>query len=132
MAADFVSPHDAFVVIIDSAVVVAVAVKVALTLFAVDIVVVKIALLEEKAHPCSLDYPCHLFNQNFVAAVVVELVMIAHVDCCVVVPVAAAAATAVDCTAADFVDPPCCICCECVVERYDGVVRSRRGRPGGG
>ena len=45
MAADFVSPHDAFVVIVDSAVVVAVAVKVALTLFAVDIVVVKIALL---------------------------------------------------------------------------------------
>ena len=106
MAADFVSPHDAFVVIIDSAVVVAVAVKVVLTLFAVNIVVIKIALLEEKTHPCSLDYPCHLFNQKFVAAVVVELVMIAHVDCWVVVHVAAAAATAVDCTAADFVDPP--------------------------
>ena len=32
--------------------------------------------------------------------------MIAHVDCWVVVPVAAAAADVVDCTAADFVDPP--------------------------
>ena len=125
MAADFVSPHDAFVVIIDFAAVVDVAVKVVLTLFAVDIVIVKIALLE-----CSLDYPCHLFHQNFVAAVVVELVMIAHVDCWVVVHVAAA--TAVDCDVADFVDPPCCICCECVVERYDGDVRSRRDRPGGG
>ena len=114
MAADCISPHDAFVVMIDSAVVVAVAVKVALTLFAVDIVVVKIALLEEKAHPCSLDYPCYLFNQNFVAAVVVELVMIAHVDCCVVVPVAdvTATATAVDCTA--------------------GVIGSRCGYTGGG
>ena len=65
MAADFVSPHDVFFVIIDSAVVVVVvAVKVVITLFAVDIVVVNIALLEEKAHPCSLDYPCHLFNQH--------------------------------------------------------------------
>ena len=47
-------------------------------------------------------------QSTLVAAVVVELVMIAHVDCCVVVPVAAAAAAAtdVDCTAADFVDPP--------------------------
>ena len=34
-----------------------------------------------------------------------KLVMIAHVDCWVVVPVDAAI-TAVDCTAADFVDPP--------------------------
>ena len=31
-----------------------------------------------------------------------------------------------------FCWPPCCICCECVVKRYVGVVRSRRGRPGGG
>ena len=69
MAADFVSPHDAFVVIIDSAVGVDVVVKVALTLFVVDIVMVKIALLEGKAHPCSMDYPCHLFHQHFVAAV---------------------------------------------------------------
>ena len=57
--------------------------------------------------------------------------MFAHVDCWVVVHVAAAA-TAVDCTAADFVDPPCCICCEYGVERYNGVVRFRCGRPGGG
>ena len=60
--------------------------------------------------------------------------MIAHADCYVVVPVTAAAATDVDCTAVDFFDPPCCICCECVAERYGGVVvvRSRCGRPGGG
>ena len=32
--------------------------------------------------------------------------MLAHVDCWVVVPVTDAAATDVDCTATDFVDPP--------------------------
>ena len=41
-AADFVGHHVAFVVIIDSSVFVAVAIKVALTLFAVDIMVAKI------------------------------------------------------------------------------------------
>ena len=41
-AADFVGHHIAFVVIIDSSVFVAVAIKVALTLFAVDIMVAKI------------------------------------------------------------------------------------------
>ena len=65
----------------------------------------KMALLQEKARPCPLDYPCHLFHHNFVAAVTMKLVVIAHVDYWVVVPAAIAVAN-IDCTAADCVDPP--------------------------
>ena len=71
----------------------------------------KMALLEKKACPCPLDYPCHTFHLNIVVTAAMELVAIAHVDCYVTVPadvataavVAAVAADAVDCTAADFV-----------------------------
>ena len=44
-------------------------------------------------------------HQNFVAAVVMELVMIAHINCCVVVP-PPTADVAIDCTSTDFVDSP--------------------------
>ena len=84
------------------------------TLFAGDVVVAKMALLEKKACPCPLDYPCHTLHLNIVVTVAMELVAIAHVDCYVTVPadvatadvVAAVAADAVDCTAADFVGHP--------------------------
>jgi len=59
-AADFVRPHFASVVIIDSSIIVSVAVRVSLPLFAVYIVVAKMALLEENAHPRPLDYSYHL------------------------------------------------------------------------
>ena len=67
-AADFVGLHVAFVLIFDSAVGGAVAVKVAPTLFALDIVVVDMALLEENTRRCPLVYPYHLRHHNFVAA----------------------------------------------------------------
>ena len=81
------------------------------TLFAGYFLVTKMALLEKKACPCPLDYPCHTFHLNIVVTADMELVAIAHVDCYVTVPadvataavVAAVAADAVDCTAADFV-----------------------------
>ena len=76
----------------------------------------KMALLEKKACPCPLDYPCHTFHLNIVVTAAMELVVIAYVDCHMTVPaavataavtaaavVAAVAADAVDCTAADFV-----------------------------
>ena len=75
----------------------------------------KMALLEKKACPCPLDYPCHTFHFSIVATAAKELVAIAHVDCHVTVPAAVAtaavtaavaaavAADAVDCTAAGFV-----------------------------
>ena len=44
-------------------------------------------------------------HQNFVTAVIIELVMIAHINCCVTVP-PPTAAVAIDCTVADFVDSP--------------------------
>ena len=52
------------------------------------------ALLEKKACPCPLDYPCHTFHLNIVGTAAMELVAIAHVDCYVTVP--AAIATAAD------------------------------------
>ena len=100
-----------------------VAVKVIDTLFAVAIVVAKMALLEKKAGACPLDYPCHTFHLNIVATITMELVVIAHVDYYVVVPatvaavvdviaadvtvvVATDAGAAVNCAAADFGRPP--------------------------
>jgi len=51
-------------------VVVVVAVKAALTFFALYIVVVDMALLEEKACPCPLVCSYHLRHHNFVAALI--------------------------------------------------------------
>jgi len=88
-AADLFDPPVAFVVSMDSAVVVDVAVMVVLVLLVEDIVVAKMALLEEKARPYLLKYSCHPLHPNFVATVAMELVAIAHMDCCVAVPAAA-------------------------------------------
>jgi hypothetical protein len=101
--------------------VVTVAVKVIHTLYAADIVVAKMTLLEKKACPCPLDYPCHTFHLNIVVTIAMELVVIAHIDCCKVVPATVdavivvvvtftvvdrtAADADIDCTAADFVRP---------------------------
>ena len=89
---------------------VTIAVKVIHTLYAADIVVTKMTLLEKKACPCPLDYPCHTFHLNIVVTIAMELVVIAHIDCCKVVPATVAivvnvvaADVTVDCNAADAV-----------------------------
>ena len=42
-------------------------------------------LLVKKDCSCPLDYLCHTFRINIVLAVDMELVLIVHIDCCVVI-----------------------------------------------